>query len=198
MNHPGRYLIAILLSVVFAVSGVSLDFNANRVVVLEYPGADEADRAFLLGLVSYLESAAETGEERFEIEITGLLPSTGHEGKIDFHLTTVENGRRGVLYRHEALASYKRAAVSVRQLESKDETSAGLESGSRAIFSSDYRVRKGQMIKVTLVSGLVRLEVNGEAMQSGGGSDRIRVKVRETGKEFVGTIVGPLEVNVVL
>jgi hypothetical protein len=196
VNRPGRYLIAILLSVVVAVSAFPLDVNENRVVVLDYPGMDEADFAFLRKLVNYLGSAEEPMEEKFEIEITGLLPSIASDGKIDFQLTSTDKDRRGVLYRHAALASYKRAAVSIKQFGGSSIPDA--ESVKIVEYNHGFRVEKGQIVKVMLVSGMVRVEVDGETMQAGAGSDQIRVMIRETGKEFVGTIVGPLEVNVVL
>jgi len=191
---------------VLVVSGFCLDPLSGAEVPAGQPFGEqfgklvngETKYTFLTGLVSYLEGAKELETERFEIEITGILPSIARESKLDFCLTGPVNDCYGILYRYSTSPSYKRASISVRRIKPVVELKTEIESDLSAGITTKYRIIKGQSIKVTLVSGLVRLEMEGEAMQSGTGLDRIKIKVRETGKEFIGTITGPMEVDVVL
>lgn len=206
MRRPGRCLAATLLFAVLVVSGFCLDVPRRVEVLTGQPFGEqfgklingESKYTFLTGLLSYLEGVKVLETERFEIEITGTLPSIAREGELDFCLTGPVNDRYGILYRYGTSASYKRASVSVRRIKPVVEIKTEIKSDLSAGIATKYRITKGQAVKVTLVSGLVRLEMDGEAMQSGTGSDRIKIKVRETGKEFIGTITGPMEVDVVL
>ena len=212
MRHHRRYLTAALLSVFLTATALCFDLNSDTAVIFDYPGGtaslakqpfgqplhEEAKYKFLVELMSFLKGTIGLGAEKFEIEITGPLPSIAHGGNVDFYLTGAANGYRDILYRYAGSANYKRAAVSVKQMEISDMAKAPAKTAVAIGFSSDFRVVKGQRVNVTLISGVVQLEVDGEAMQSGSGTDSIKVKVRDTGREFVGRIAGPMEVHVVL
>ena len=203
---------AVSLSILIGVPGFCIDLDSDAAVIFDYPGGtaslaatafgqplhEETKYSFLLDLLSYLKKTMDVSNGKYEIEITGPLPSSAHGAITDFFLTGPEEGNRDLLYRYGASASYKRAAIILRRIESPDEITTEAIAKQNIEFSTDLRVKTGDVVKVILISGALQLEVEGEALQSGTGLDQIKVKVRGTGRELVGMIAAPMEVHVVL
>ena len=158
--------------------------------------ADQAGSIFLSELVSYLEAVSDFGNSRLEIEFSGRLPSMPPGRRIDFYLVDAEEGHFAVLYRNSSDASYKRAALVVRQTVAKTNATGEGPKAEELAYAESYRIEKGNRVNASISLGSIRLNIDGEAMQSGSAGDSIRVKVLETGKEFVGTVTGPLEVHI--
>lgn len=162
---------------------------------------DEEHDAFLSQLVRYLEAVSDFSNSDLEIEPAGKLPAITMNDAVDFYLTEEKAGSFSVLYRAKGVASYRRAAVNVTQIARQpDNRTAGQEQGEVPNSSADdanaYRIKKGERVTISFVSGAIRLDVEGQAMEYGAGHGPIRVRVVETGKEFIGTVAGPREVRV--
>ena len=157
---------------------------------------DQAGSIFLSELVSYLEAVSDFGNSHLEIEFSGRLPWMQPGSKTDFFLVDTEEGHFAVLYRNSSDASYKRAALVVRQTVGKTGLTEEGPQAEESPYAESYRIEAGKLITVLISLGSIRLNVDGEAMQSGSAGDSIRVRVLETGKEFVGTVTGPLEVHI--
>lgn len=210
MRLVDRSITAALILILISASGFCIDLSSKPAHIIDYPGGtvslargdfgrplhEEAKYEFLLDLLSFLENMNDAGSTAFAIEITGTLPSSSHGEIIDFYLIDGTNGTHGVLYRYASSANYKRAAITIKRKGIPQEASPAEEGSSVSEMPPDYRVSKGQTVNVVLISGGVTLEVKGEAMESGSGADRIKVRVRDTGREFVGSIAGPMEVHI--
>ncbi len=189
MKLPKRIVASLALLVTLAVSGIC----EVRTVIPQELG-DEAENPFLWKLVDYLEAVSDFGDTDLNIEILGKLPSVGKG--IDFYLIETDDQSFDVLYRSRDAASYKKAALVVtdESRNSKIETVESPEGPSKA--TGPFRIEKGQAVNILFSKGPIRLGMEGEAMQAGVQNEWIRVKVQDTGKEFIGTVAGPLEVHV--
>ena len=113
MRFADRVLVTAIVSILFVPSVFGIDVGGETAVIIDYPGGtaslaarefgqplhEETKYTFLLDLLSYLENSAGYSNHRYEIEITGALPSTGHNEIIDFYLVDGKNNTHGVLYR---------------------------------------------------------------------------------------------------
>jgi len=157
---------------------------------------DQAGSIFLLELINYLETVSDFGNSHLEIEFSGRLPSAPPGRRIDFYLADATAGHFAVLYRNSSDASYKRAALIVRERAGKTNVTGEGQSTEEPAYAESYRIEAGKLINVSFSLGSIRLNIDGEAMQPGSAGESIRVRVIETGKEFVGTVTGPLEVHI--
>ena len=167
-------------------------------VIVPQPLLDNSGNTFLSQLVRYLEAVSDFSESDLQVELVGKLPVVSQRESLDFFLTGDKEGYLDVLYRAAGSPSYRKAAITVREVRSKvlPTLEAITAAGSEApdlVF-----IKRGAVITIAFISGAIKLDVTGEAVESGFGKEIIRVKVIETGKEFDGIVTGPSEVHVEL
>ncbi|MBN1685486.1 MAG: flagella basal body P-ring formation protein FlgA [Spirochaetales bacterium] len=192
MNHLRRVLITILLLTAFLVAGIC---EVTHVSLREFN--DQTDDFFLEQLLNFLETVTDFSDSGLEVELVGKLPSITPGRSLDFYLIDTNGEDFAVLYRHRGEASYKRAALIVKEAPVDRDITAQDGSSAEPDFAAvPYRIEKGEHVNVSISAGSIRLDIGGEALQSGIANERIRVKVLETGKELIGTVTGPLEVRI--
>jgi hypothetical protein len=185
----GRLTFGVLLLGLTAASGICE-------VHLPKAFLNHGENVFLSQLVVFLETVSDFSGSDLEIESYGELPVISLEESIDFYLIDGDGGSFQVLYRGKGAPSYRKAAVSVKQLEKKQNEVSDERESSGADTAQNFFIEKGQQITISITSGVIKLVLEGKAIESGGGSELVRVRVVETGKEFFGTVAGPSEVRV--
>lgn len=189
MIGVNRLVLSVFLVTAIGITGFC-DVIVPPVIV---PGSDDI---FLSKLIVFLETISDFGDSDLEIELIGKLPTVLADEAVDFHLVDEHQDSYSVLYRNKGVASYRRAAVSVKRITHQETVSGDNGENRLNTVTGSLFIEKGQMITVSFISGAIRLDVEGKAVESGHSKEAIRVQVIESGKEFIGTVAGPLEVRV--
>lgn len=145
--------------------------------------------------------------------INGAVPVVREDDTLDFFELQKTTHLYEVMYRRSGRATYRPAGVDLQnealvrripgtelsirhpaQPQTPPETVT--ESLPEVSYTRRIRIKAGEDVVINLISGSIRAEFSGKALDSGYLQDSIRVEIEETGKQVKARIVGVSEVRV--